>query len=251
MKIKTLIQSSSAAVTYDATQHILLHVTAQGKVEQTTQQKTLLERLSSMRRSMLVMKIPKSWLTIISPVPSFVSYYFRSLKVYNSCNIDIRRFYLSFVSMVIESILFQDMVCVDDNTYINSVHTNKLHLQFMRFKLNIKATRNSRLCAAVCVYMRQQVGQGRAAATTIIPNLAADLDRWKLSELTRLDLYKSIMLRTAGIKIHKYLLETNSGSCIILFYDTGIIYFVSVYHTTSHEWFGFFLNNLVSSLIKS
>ena len=29
-----------------------------------------------------------------------------------------------------------------------------LNLKFIKFKQNIKATRNSRLCAAVCVYMR-------------------------------------------------------------------------------------------------
>ena len=54
-----------------------------------------------------------------SPFCLFITcYYFKNLYVYSSCIISNRSSYFSSVSMVIESILGQDMVCADDNANI-------------------------------------------------------------------------------------------------------------------------------------
>ena len=148
-------------MTEAATQHILLHVTAEGKVfaagtenivKAIVGEIELYQKIKTcINYNLMLMEIPKSWLTIFSPALPFVSLSLY-LFMYSSCNIANRRFYLSSVSMVIESILIQDLVCADYNTYIFS--NLNLSLKFIRFKQNIKATSNSRLCAAVCLYMR-------------------------------------------------------------------------------------------------
>ena len=118
-------------MTEAATQHILLHVTAEGKVFAAGTENIVKAIVGEIERYQKIKTCINYNLTTdnfaygntqklaynLLPALPFVTLSLY-LFMYSSCNIANRRFYLSSVSMVIESILIQDLVCADYNTYV-------------------------------------------------------------------------------------------------------------------------------------